>query len=79
MINVGWNYGNKVTCPVCHLKEDDTQKHMFNCLVMKMLSIELFSALEFKYEDIFSLDLKKLISVSKICESVARKRTEIMS
>ena len=30
MIKVGWNYGQKEQCPLCH-KADDTQDHLFYC------------------------------------------------
>ena len=79
MINVGHNYGKKISCPVCKLEENDTQEHLFNCFVIKMTSKELYSMTECEYQDIFSLDLKKLIKVSKICESVARKREELVN
>ena len=78
MTNVGHNYGRKSLCPLCKLG-DDTQQHMFNCIIMKLSSRELFTNMETKYEDIYSLNLSKLIKVSIICESLARKRREIMS
>ena len=30
MIKVGWNYGNKVQCPICS-DADDTQSHLLEC------------------------------------------------
>ena len=30
MIKVGWNYGNKLKCPICQIG-DDTQNHLFQC------------------------------------------------
>ena len=30
MIKVGWNYGDKGQCPICH-DADDTQEHLFYC------------------------------------------------
>ena len=30
MIKVGWNYGNKESCPIC-LQADDTQTHLLEC------------------------------------------------
>ena len=78
MINVGHNYGRKVSCPLCQSNQEDTQKHLFNCLVQKITNSDLYHSKNTKYEDIFSLDLQKLISVAKLCESVARKRAELL-
>ena len=30
MVPVGWNFGQKVPCPLCKA-EDDTQNHLFHC------------------------------------------------
>ena len=30
MVKVGWNYGNKVQCPICS-DADDTQSHLLEC------------------------------------------------
>ena len=80
MINVGHNYGKKVKCPICKIqKEDDTQEHLFKCVILKLNCPELYKSQEEKYEDIFSLNLEKIIKVAKICESIQRKRQEILS
>ena len=34
MIKVGWNYGDKGQCPICHTA-DDTQEHLFYCQSLK--------------------------------------------
>ena len=77
MIKVGKNYGRKVTCPLCNSDNLDTQEHLFNCVVIKLSSPELFNNIVIKYEDILSLTLQKLIKAAEICESVARKRAEL--
>ena len=79
MIKVGYNYGRKLHCPVCKLDIGDTQEHMFNCVIMKIACKELYNSNDEKHEDIYSLKLQKLINISKICESIARKREEILS
>ena len=33
MIPVGWNFGQKVLCPLCKT-EDDTQNHLFYCHII---------------------------------------------
>ena len=75
MMNVGHNYGRKVPCPLCKSENGD----MFNCVIMKISCRELFMNNETKYEDIFSPHLQKLINVAKLCESLARKRREILA
>ena len=35
MVHVGKNYGKKVKCPLCK-KEDDTQEHLFECVILKI-------------------------------------------
>ena len=79
MITVGYNYGRKMTCPLCHTNQEDTQKHLFNCVIIKITNYDLFHSSSTKYEDIFSLNLQKLIGVAKLCESVARKRAELIA
>ena len=79
MIQVGYNYGRKVTCPLCKTDAGDTQEHLFTCVIIKLSSPDLYKSINIKYEDIFSLDQQKLIKVAKICESVSRKRAELIS
>ena len=64
---------------MCQTNQNDTQHHLFDCVVLKISNSDLFHNLNTKYEDIFSLNLQKLIGVAKLCESVARKRAELMA
>ena len=67
MIKVGWNYGNKVKCPLCKLSEaEDTQAHL---LVCKKLHTTVESSLEGSttHDDAFFRRL----------ESVVRKREKM--
>ena len=79
MINVGHNYGRKIACPLCKSDIGDTQEHMYKCIIMKISCQELFRNTETKYDDIFSKNINKLVEISKICESLARKRRELIS
>ena len=78
MINVGSNYGRNEQCPLCKLNETYTQQHLFNCMMIKLKSVELYNMCDEKYEDIFSSNLEKLIKVSKICTSIEKIRKEIV-
>ena len=71
MFKVGHNYGNKIKCPLCKM-ENDTQEHMFDCVIMKIHCINLYSKKDENHEDIFSLNTKKLEDITKICESISR-------
>ena len=76
MTSVGYNYGNKVVCPLCLLGKDD-QEHLFKCIIMKINSKEIFNITDEKYQDIYSMDIDKLINISKICESAIRTRSKL--
>ena len=76
MTNVGYNYGNKVKCHLCHLEEDE-QDHLFQCIIIKLSNEDLYKIRDEKYEDIFSMDIEKLTNISKICESVLRSRIKL--
>ena len=79
MTPVGYNYGRKVSCPICKTDAGDTQEHLFNCIILKISCPELYRIQDIKYEDIYSQSLQKLVKVAKICESVARKRAQLVS
>ena len=72
MVNVGYNYGNKISCPLCN-QDEDSQKHMFSCLVMKLKSKELFH-MQDSYEDIFKLNDSNMINIANICDQVIKTR-----
>ena len=77
MVKVAHNYGNKIVCPICTSKEDDTQEHLFKCLTVKLNNSQVFHMQGVKYEDIYSTSLEKLINIARICESAARTRERL--
>ena len=80
MTNVGHSYGNKVKCPICKLEnKDDTQEHLFKCIILKIKCPELYRIQDKKYLDIFSLDSQKIIQLANLCESILRTREELLS
>ena len=79
MVRVGHNYGRKVSCPICQTNASDTQEHMFNCVVLKLLSSDLYHMIDLNYKDIYSTDTEKLDKISRICESVTRKRESYLN
>ena len=76
MTSVGYNYGNKVVCPLCQLGKDD-QEHLFNCIIMKINSKEIYNITDEKHEAIYSMNIDILINISKICESAIRTRNKL--
>ena len=76
MVNVGHNFGNKIKCPLCQ-QEDDTQKHLFQCFVMKLSCKEIYH-MQGNYEDIFNSKEDYLISIAKVCERAIKTREELL-
>ena len=72
MVNVGHNYGNKKCCPLCKI-EEDTQKHMLECIIMKLNCTEIYHS-NSNYNDIFNLNEEKIVNVANLCEKVLRTR-----
>ena len=70
MVKVGHNYGKETKCPLCKL-DNDTQEHIFDCIIMKIQCSDLFNSQGEKYEDIFSLNDTKLENIAKLCESIS--------
>ena len=78
MTNVGFNYGNKIKCPLCHI-EDDEQGHLFKCIIIKLHNKDVYNMKDEKYEDIYSMNIEKLTNISKICESAIRTRNKLIT
>ena len=76
MTSVGYNFGNKIVCPLCHIGRDD-QEHFFDCIIMKINSKIIYNITDEKYEDIYSMNIEKLINISKVCESAIRTRYKL--
>ena len=74
MINVGFNYGRKVQCPLCHTK-NDTQMHLLDCL---FLQLEIPQYQNISYMDIFEINVDKLNLVGEQLEKAFRKRQEFL-
>ena len=72
MVNVGHNFGNKNKCPLCKT-EEDTQKHMLECFVMKLNCPEIYHSKQ-TYDDIFNLNEDILVNMAELCEKAIRTR-----
>ena len=79
MIKVGYNYGNKISCPLCLSKQGDTQEHLFQCVSIKLNSSKIFHMINEKYEDIFSLNIEKLSKISRLCENAWMTREKLLA
>ena len=76
--NVGFNFGNKVLCPLCKL-ENYEQKHLFKCIKIKINCELLYRSIKEKYEDIFDMNIKKLVKMASLCESVLKTREKLLA
>ena len=77
MTNVGFNFGNKILCPLCKLENDD-QEHLFRCVMIKINCKELYNTEE-TYENIFSMNSDKTIKIASICESIIKTREKLLA
>ena len=78
MINIGDNMGRKdELCPACEL-ELNTQKHITECIVIKMSCPSILAnKSESKYEDLFSDDPDKINNIAEKIETAIRKREQL--
>ena len=72
MLNVNYNFGQKIKCPLCNI-------HLLECLVIKITSPEILNNTKCKYTDLFSDNIEKLNDLSKLIEIAVRKRTELLN
>ena len=77
MLNVAYNFGNKTKCPLCKIGEDD-QKHLIECIVIKLNCHEIYYNTDSQYEDIFTENITKLNKISQLLQVATRKRDEIL-
>ena len=74
MLNVKWNFGEKILCPLCKIG-DDKQEHLLNCILIKLRSPSLFeNKNRCEYSDIFSSNLTKLNNVAELLHQAIRVR-----
>ena len=78
MIPVGYNFGRKVKCPLCHVGPDN-QEHLLSCIIIKISCPEIMKNSNSKYSDIFSENIQKMDKVASLIEKALRKRDEIIN
>ena len=76
MINVNYNYGKKVACPIC-LVEEDTQNHLIECNEI-INSDPPIKTSHIKLEDAFGKDIAKANELSIVIEKVLQRRETIL-
>ena len=77
MVNVGYNYGRKVLCPICKLHNDD-QEGFLTSVLLKINCKELYNKKNEKYEDIFSKNIEDLKNISRLMQKVLEVREELL-
>ena len=77
MINVGHNYGRKVTCPL-GCQNDDRQQHITQCNVIKQSCIDVMMH-DIDIDVIYtSQDQEKISTAVKVFEGAFRTRQELL-
>ena len=77
MLEVNHNFGRKIQCPLC-LSNDDNQKHLMDCVIIKISSKKLFHNKKSKYEDIFGYNVRKIGDIVKIIEDALKSREVLL-
>ena len=73
MLPVGYNFGQKIPCFACEISED-TDRHLLQCVVLKMSCNDLIENTEYVYDDIFGMDMLKVAKVATLLKSALRTR-----
>ena len=77
MLKVASNYGSKTNCPLCKISED-SQKHLLECVIIKITCQDILNNDNKKYEDIYSDNVTKQKEIIQLIEIAIRKREEII-
>ena len=79
MLNVKWNFGEKILCPICKIGEDK-QEHLLDCILIKLRSPTLVeNKNKCQYSDIYSSNLTKLNNVAECLLQAIRIRELYMN
>ena len=73
MLNVGYNFGKKVKCFMCKIK-DDTDSHLLECVIIKMSNPNLIENSDVKFDYVYSSNMKDVQKISKILIQAMRTR-----
>ena len=73
MLPVGFNFGQTIPCWLCEVS-DDTDRHLLECVVIKMSSPTIIENRTTVFDDIYSTDISKVSKVSKLLTSALRIR-----
>ena len=68
MLPVGFNFGGKNLCSLCELS-DDTEKHLIECVVLKMNCSDLMEISDTAYSDVYSSSIDKVSKIAKLLSS----------
>ena len=56
------------------MNDDDNQKHLMECVIIKMSSKKVFHNDKSKMEDVFGQNVKKILEIAKIIEDALKCR-----
>ena len=78
MLNVQNNFGQHTKCPLCKTEEDD-QKHLIECLVIKIHCPDILNNVDSDFKDIYSDEIEKQNDISKLIDIAMKKRNQLMN
>ena len=73
MLPVSFNFGGKDPCKLCDLS-DDTDRHLLDCVVIKMCCPSVMENADTVYNHIYSSNIDDMKKVSKLLLSALRTR-----
>ena len=77
MLQVNFNFGNRISCPMCKEKDDD-QNHLLECRILKDNCVEIKENQNFEINDVFKGEMEKINEITRIINRALKKREEIM-
>ena len=76
MVNVNYNYGKKIKCPLCQTDED-TQVHLTKCSILKDSLPDIYTS-DIDLKDAFDVDVEKADKLAKNVEKILQRRAELL-
>ena len=78
MVATSDNYGQKVSCKLCHL-EGDTISHILNCILLKVKVPEILTHRDISISDAYKDDMTRLSMLASVFEKAWRTREDILN
>ena len=76
MMSTPDNFGIKTLCKICSI-EEDTTRHLLNCIFLKLKVPEILANNDVNLEDAFKNKIQNMNKLSIVIEKAWRKREEL--